>query len=102
MHKPWVSMCQNFSSHNPITVNNSFFEICVAKGCYTCPLGSGPLAGTGMDIGNTGGGTDWLDITAPVVPGETIVLELMVFDVSDGILDSLVLLDDLDWELISP
>ncbi len=84
---------------NPVSVNNGFFDVCVAKGCYTCPGGSAPLAGTGMQLGNTGGGTPWLQTTAPVVPGEIIVLELMVFDVSDNILDSNVLLDGFEWSI---
>jgi len=82
---------------DPITVNNDLVEVCVPQGCHTCPLGSGELAGTGMQLGNIGGGTGWETVTAPVVPGETFVLELMVFDVSDGIVDSLVLLDDFRW-----
>ena len=84
---------------NPVSVNNGFFEVCQAKGCYTCPNGPGQLAGTGMQLGNTGGGTLWLQTKAPVVPGETMVLELMVFDVSDGILDSLALLDAFEWSV---
>ena len=47
----------------------------------------------------TGGGTVWLQTTAPVEPGETMVLQLMVFDVSDGILDSLSLLDAFEWSI---
>src|SRR5207237_1270115 len=82
--------------NNPVSVNNGFFQVCKKKGCYTCPNGIGDLAGTGMEKvdpfagGNsvTGGGTTWLTTDAPVVPGETIVLDFMVFDVSDGILDS--------------
>jgi hypothetical protein len=84
---------------NPVSVNNGFFEVCVPKGCYTCPNGSGALSGTGMQLGNTGGGTVWLQTTAPVVPGETMVLEMMVFDVSDNILDSLALLDAFTWSI---
>ncbi|HHH30851.1 MAG TPA: hypothetical protein ENK57_21245 [Polyangiaceae bacterium] len=87
------------SLSNPVSVNNGFFELCVPKGCYTCPNGTGELAGTGMQLGNTGGGTVWLQTTAPVVPGETMVLEMMVFDVSDNILDSLVLLDAFEWSI---
>jgi hypothetical protein len=52
-----------------------------------------------MQIGNTGGGTVWLQTTAPIVAGETMVLELMIFDVSDNILDSLSLLDAFQWSL---
>lgn len=82
---------------NPISVNNGFFEVCVPKGCYTCPDGAASLAGTGMQLSNTGGGTKWLTTDVPIVPGETIALELMIFDVSDGILDSLVVLDNFRW-----
>lgn len=87
------------SKGNPLSVNNGFFESCVAKGCYTCPLGAGPLAGTGLQLSNTGGGTKWLTTSSPIVPGETITLDLTIFDVSDGILDSNVLLDNFRWSL---
>jgi hypothetical protein len=87
------------SLDNPVSVNNGFFEHCVPKGCYTCPQGTGALQGTGMQLNSTGGGTVWLATTAPIVPGETMVLELMVFDVSDDILDSLSLLDAFTWSL---
>ncbi|MDC3979888.1 choice-of-anchor L domain-containing protein [Polyangium jinanense] len=84
-------------SGNPVSVNNSLFQVCVAKGCNTCPSGSGELTGTGMQLDNVGGGTDWLFNTASVVPGEKVTLELMIFDVTDTILDSLVLLDNFRW-----
>jgi hypothetical protein len=84
---------------NPVSVNNGFFDICAVKGCNSCPLGTFPLAGTGMEIGSTGGGTTWLTTTAPIVPGELMTIEFMVFDVSDHILDSLTLLDAFEWSL---
>jgi hypothetical protein len=84
---------------NPVSVNNGFFDICKPKGCYTCPLGTGALAGTGMQLNDEGGGTTKLTTDAPIVPGETMVLELMVFDVSDTIWDSLVLLDNFTWNV---
>lgn len=87
---------------NPVSVNNSFFEICTAKGCYTCPMGTSELNGTGMEVNSLGGGTAWLTTTAPVTPGEVITLDLMVFDVSDGILDSLVLYDNFRWNYATP
>jgi hypothetical protein len=98
------------SLHNPVSVNNGFFEVCQSKGCYTCPSGTASLAGSGMekldsifDPGNpiaiTGGGTMWLTTDAPVVPGETLTLDFMVFDVSDGILDSATILDNFRWSL---
>lgn len=82
---------------NPVSVNNSFFEVCKPKGCYMCPSGPGELAGTGMELNNTGGATKWLTTDAPVTPGEVVQLELIVFDVSDNVLDSLVLVDNFRW-----
>jgi hypothetical protein len=87
--------------NNPVSVNNGFFDVCVAKGCYTCPAGYGELAGTGMDSSNYGGATKWLTTEAPVVPGETMQLEFITFDVSDGALDSVTLLDNFQWGLAS-
>ena len=63
------------------------------------PGGTGPLQGNGMEVGNTGGATNWLITTAPVVPGEDLQIEFMVFDVTDTILDSLTLLDAFTWSI---
>jgi hypothetical protein len=96
------------SANNPVSVNNGFFDVCQVRGCQTCPAGSAALTGTGMEnlashgtygIGMTGGATNWLTTTAPVVPGETITIEFMVFDVSDNVLDSLTLLDAFVWSV---
>jgi hypothetical protein len=87
------------SLNNPVSVNNGFFDLCVPKGCNSCPAGTAELNGTGMQLSNTGGGTKWLTTTAPVVPGENMIIEFMVFDVSDGILDSLAILDNFTWKL---
>jgi hypothetical protein len=89
------------AKNNPVSVNNGFFQVCKAQGCYACPSGTGALAGTGMEVNDTGGGTEWLQTKSPVVPGETMMLELMLFDVSDRALDSLVLLDAFDWSVVS-
>lgn len=82
---------------NPVSVNNGHLDICSPKGCYVCAGGTGPLQGTGMEIDGQGGGTQWLSVTAPVVPGEIITLDLMIFDVGDGAFDSVVLLDNFRW-----
>jgi hypothetical protein len=91
------------SLNNPLSVNNGFFQVCVPKAgtCGACPLGNSELALTGMQLNNTGGGTAWLTNDAPVVPGEIITLDLMIFDVSDHLLDSLVLLDNFRWSILS-
>ncbi|MFO0761920.1 MAG: choice-of-anchor L domain-containing protein [Byssovorax sp.] len=78
---------------NPVSVNVGFFTVT-----------SGPkLTGTGMD-GNCagkicGGATDWLETSAPVVPGETITLQFALWDTGDHLWDSFVLLDDFTWSL---
>ena len=85
---------------NPVSVNNGFFDVCSPSGCFNCPQGVTELAGTGME-NSVGGGTSWLTTDAPVVPGETITLDLMVFDVGDQAYDSNVLLDNFRWGLNS-
>jgi len=85
---------------NAVSVNNGFFEVCQPAGCFACLGGTQDLIATGMD-GNIGGGTKWLTTDAPVVPGETITLELVVFDVGDTAFDSLALVDNFRWGLSS-
>lgn len=86
--------------NKPVSVNNGFFQVCGGNGmnCNACPSGTGPLAGTGMDD-VAGGGTDWLTTDAPIVPGETMTLELVIFDVGDHIYDSNILIDNFRWAL---
>jgi hypothetical protein len=88
------------SLSNPVSVNNGFFEVCGGNGqdCGTCPGGTAALAGTGFDS-VSGGATEWLTTDAPIVPGETFTLDLLIFDVSDHALDSLVILDNFRWSL---
>jgi len=99
----------------PGSVNLTFFDRCVAgqTGCFGtpgfnfCAGGASELAGTGFDTmdpsnpcgapTSIGGGTGWLTTEAPVVPGETITLEFMVWDSSDGIYDSATILDNFHW-----
>ncbi|MBM4419905.1 MAG: hypothetical protein FJ033_16600 [Chloroflexi bacterium] len=80
-------------------MNSAFIQICPGnfKNCGPCPLGTAELSGTGFEINNTGGGTSWLTSASPVVPGETVALDFLLFDVADGILDTSVLLDDFRW-----
>jgi cysteine-rich repeat protein len=91
---------------NGSPVNSSSVEYfsCSNRTCHTCPGGIDALVGTGLDApsptgGSIGGATDWLTASGPVVPGETIELQLMVFDVSDNIGDTSVLLDAFEWTL---
>jgi hypothetical protein len=102
--------------------NTGLFTQCVngMTGCTsgipgtttTCTSTSG-LTGTGMDTADAGmcnatslvgGGTDWLVMRGNVVPGETINLRLALWDTSDGIYDSLVILDNFRWssDVVTP
>jgi hypothetical protein len=65
------------------------------------------LAGTGFaDAGNScdgnntvGGGTGWLKMAGNVKGGETMEIRFVIWDTSDGLYDSLVLLDDWTWSV---
>ncbi len=72
---------------NPVDVNNVFFE------GYISSL----MAGSGFDCEGAGGGTRWIRNVAPVAPGEVAHLSFAVEDVTDGILDSGVLLDNFQF-----
>ncbi len=104
------------ANNNPVSVNNGFFDRCTPNtttGCEGGPLktascagGESELAGTGFAVrhefcGNrqsTGGGaTGWLTSQAAVAPGETIVLQLTIWDTGDERFDSSVLVDNLTW-----
>lgn len=107
------------SLQNPVSVNNGFFDRCTpgaplgcgaqSLGLSKCPSGPGELSGTGFGLVGTscgaqaphtlGGATGWLYSQAPILGEETFTLDLMIWDVGDGILDSSVLLDNFRWAL---
>ncbi len=91
----------------PITVNNNYFVVTQCSTMYALTGFSGQgftgitgtpctsMAGTTNDAGATG----WLTTTAPVTPGETIVLRFSIWDEGDGIYDSVVFIDNFQWHL---
>lgn len=105
------------SQKSPVSVNNGFFDRCTpnsATGCgagatpktAACPGGESELGGTGfLDKGpwcdsvttSGGGATGWLTSSAPVTPGETITIELILWDTGDQNYDSSVLIDHFAW-----
>lgn len=91
----WTGNVSFDDAGNPISINGVFldFRDAPAEGCEE-PCDAPELAGFSME-GHAG--TRWLETTAPVVPGETIELLLAIFDLSDGVYDSAVVLDDWDW-----
>jgi hypothetical protein len=86
------------SQKNPISVNNSFLEVC-SPGTFggkqfSCPGGTADLQGTGFE-GH--GATVWLQTQANVTPGSTFTLTFMAYDSGDMILDSTGIVDDFRW-----
>ncbi len=81
------------AASNPVSVNVGFFTV----------TSGAKLTGTGMDGSCDGkicgGATDWLQTTAPVVPGETISLQLALWDTGDHKWDSFVLVDGFTWSV---
>ncbi len=94
---------------NPINVNSDFFQVCTPGTSsfpggksitYPCPLGRGELAGTGYDDGGSDrqhGATSWLQTRANVIPGEEIEISFMIWNTSDHILQSAIVLDNWKW-----
>jgi hypothetical protein len=83
---------------NPVSVNNGFLEVCspgtFGGKTFPCVKGTGELMGTGFE---SGGATSWLQTVSPVEPGSEIVLRFAVWDMGDHVLDSTVLIDNLQW-----
>jgi hypothetical protein len=108
--------------------NTGLFTVCtngpvgcasesVAGTISTC-MGTTELAGTGMDPTNpapnpnasgelgycsannqVGGGTGWLVTSGNVTGGEVIKLRIALWDTSDGLYDSVSILDNFQWSV---
>lgn len=115
-------------NNNPVSVNNAFFTSCEQQSCVksnfheklvtfqgscpaslpcaddicggksSCPDGSADVTAYTTDP-NKSGATAWLLTEAPVVGGEEITLDFIVFDAGGFIKDSLVLLDNFEWKI---
>ena len=87
-----------------MSVDNATFDVCFPTAGAppgSCPGGTLDLVGNGYGGGGNGvaagAATGWLIADASVVPGETIELELIVWDALDHQGDALVLLDKFRW-----
>jgi hypothetical protein len=88
-----------------ITINSSLFTVCANSGTQTkCTTSASTLAGSGYGEPDTavppvtqGGATGWLTTRAPVTPGSTVTLKLLIYDDGDGVYDSAVVIDALRW-----
>lgn len=82
----WSGNAALDSAGNAISVNSALFSV----------TQSSQLSGTGFDNG-VGGGTGWLTVVVPATPGDSLTLVLSVYDVTDGVYDSGVLIDNFYW-----
>ncbi len=86
---------------------NGQISQCAAPVPYNGCVANNELAGTGFNTvanacgynGAAGGGTGWLTVNGNVTPGEVMTLRLVIWDTSDQVWDSLVLLDDFQWSV---
>lgn len=86
----------------PINVNNNYFKV----------TNQAALAGSGFDGTNCldryngrgqvpcGAATGWLTTSAPVKPGELITVHFSIWDTTDHIFDSTILLDNWQWSTV--
>jgi stigma-specific protein Stig1 len=105
--------------------NTGLFNVCVdgptgcadgsVAGSTTACTSTAELVGTGFDVANPpgdifipgycgasnllGGGTGWLTTAGNVVGGEVIELRFAIWDTSDELYDSVVLLDNFQWSV---
>jgi hypothetical protein len=86
------------SQGNTISVNSGLLQVCKPQTTggkkFDCPLGVATLSGTGFE---DHAATGWITTKAPIARGSTIKLLFAIWDTSDGILDSTVLVDQLTW-----
>ncbi len=80
------------SQHNPVSVNVAFFDVCAG-----CAQGTNELTGTGFDVWDDAGATQWLQTLAPIKGGSDFTVRLAVWDTGDQAWDSTALIDNFQW-----
>jgi len=85
----WTGNISFDDNGNALSLNAAFFDFQDTNG--TLP----EFGGTCLRYG---AGTPWLTSTAPVTPGDEIQLVFAIFDLDDVNLDSLVFLDNFQWQ----
>jgi hypothetical protein len=89
----WTGNISFDEDGSPITVHSVFLDYRTASAqCPTCQAPE--LAGFSMQ---EHAGTKWLTTRAPVEPSEQIEVVFAIFDLTDNMFDSVVLLDGFRW-----
>jgi hypothetical protein len=87
----WTGNISFDQQGNPISLNAGFLEF------TDDPTGQNPIPQFQNTCMRQHAGTNWLQTTAGVTPGETITVVFAIMDISDSILDSYVFLDNFRW-----
>lgn len=79
-----------------MSVDNGFLDYKDAANPIDCPA---PCAAPELQATGVAGhaATTWLTTTAAVDPGDEITVVFAVFDLSDGLVDTIVALDHFQW-----
>ncbi len=94
----WTGNISFDDQGNPISLNAAFLDF---KDAHhpSCPGCSAPeVQGTAME-GHVA--TRWLTTTAPLTPGDHVTVQFVIFDLTDAILDSTVVIDNFRWTCIA-
>ena len=100
---PGMQFCSPRQRYCYIAINTALSECCWLGGCpdgeaTTDISGTGFSCGpNGQDSEQFGSSTGWLVTEWPVEPGETFTLTFHLHDTGDGIFDSAVILDGLEF-----
>lgn len=101
---PGMQFCNPRARYCYIAINTAASECCWLGGCpngkaKTSIAGTGfsCAAGQGSDSKTTGSSTGWMTTEWPIEPGEEFTLTFHVHDAGDGIYDSEVILDALQF-----
>lgn len=87
----WTGNISFDQQGNPISLNAGFLEF------KDDPSGQNPIPQFSNTCMRQHAGTNWLQTTAGVTPGESITVVFAIMDISDSILDSYVFLDNFKW-----
>jgi len=84
-------------AHEEICVNSAFFEDPPETNLEGTNFGWDPFISE-----HIGGSTGWYRTEWPIEPNETFFLTFSIHDESDGIFDSLVIIDNFRWLFSTP
>ncbi len=115
VNNAFFTTCEPMNCGNPGEVYDAYYGEADPDGCPgtltcneetdlcesllgACPDGPDELLTFSPRTDNSGA-TSWLSTSAPVVPGEEITLEFLIWDTGDSSMDSLVLIDNFQWLL---